>query len=101
MKPTFFMSDFSEAEITALETTFPGITGYGCDFHHEQTWCRWIQDHNNRLTKDEGDQLLALLKHCAWATSAVSELELDQYCKLAVKALQDSSVWKEHENVRR
>ena len=52
------MSDFSEAEITALE------------------------------------------RHCAWANSAVSELELDHYFKLAIKALQDSSVWREHENVR-
>ena len=92
MEPTFFMSDFSEAEITALEMTFPGITVYGCDFYREQAWCRWVQDHNNGLTKDEGDQLLALLRHCAWATSVVSELELDHYFKLAVKALQDSSV---------
>ena len=64
--PPFFMSDFSEAEIGALEMTFPGITVYGCDFHREQAWNRWIRDHKNRLTKDEGDKLLSLLQDCAW-----------------------------------
>ena len=73
---------------------------YGCDFHHKQARCHWVRDHNNGLTKDEGDQLLALLWHCVWATSAGSELDVDHYSKLAVKVLQDLSVWKEHKNVR-
>ena len=31
--PKFFMTDYSEAEIGALEASFPGTTVYLCDFH--------------------------------------------------------------------
>ena len=37
-KPQFFMTDYSEAEIAALETCFPGVSVYLCDFHREQAW---------------------------------------------------------------
>ena len=36
--PQFFMTDFSEAEISALELCFPDVTLYQCDFHREQAW---------------------------------------------------------------
>ena len=35
-KPPFFLCDYSEAEISAIEQAFPGITVYICDFHREQ-----------------------------------------------------------------
>ncbi|XP_065894780.1 uncharacterized protein [Dysidea avara] len=97
--PPFFMSDFSEAEISALEQTFPGVTVYGCDFHREQVWTRWIQDHKNGLSVDEREQLLSLLRDCAWAPSA-SELACDFHYKQSLEKLQKSTVWKQHENVR-
>ena len=97
--PPFFMSDFSEAEISALEQTFPGVTVYGCDFHREQAWTRWIQDHKNALSADEREQLLSLLRDCAWAPSA-SELACDFHYKQSLEKLQKSTVWKQHENVR-
>ena len=31
--PKFFMTDYSEAEIGALEASFPGTTVYLCNFH--------------------------------------------------------------------
>ena len=39
-KPPFFLCDYSEAEISAIEQAFPGITVYICDFHREQAWTR-------------------------------------------------------------
>ena len=45
-KPKFFMLDYSEAEIAAIENAFPGIQTYLCDFHREQCWERWVRDQN-------------------------------------------------------
>lgn len=39
-KPSFFMCDYSEAEIGALESAFPASTVYMWDFHREQSWGR-------------------------------------------------------------
>ena len=50
-QPQFFMCDYSEAEISAIERAFPGITVYICDFHREQAWTRWTRGHKNGLTK--------------------------------------------------
>jgi len=36
--PEFFMSDFCEAEIQALESAFPNSFAYLYDFHREQAW---------------------------------------------------------------
>ena len=38
--PKFIMCDYSEAEIMAMESTFPSTTVYICDFHREQSWER-------------------------------------------------------------
>ena len=50
-KPPFSLCDYSEAEISAIEQAFPGITIYICDFHREQAWTRWTRDHKNGLNK--------------------------------------------------
>jgi len=34
-KPKFFMTDYSETELLAIEQCFPGIQAYLCDFHRE------------------------------------------------------------------
>lgn len=34
-KPQYIMCDYSEAEIMAMESTFPLTTVYICDFHRE------------------------------------------------------------------
>ena len=36
--PRFFMSDYSEAELNAIEAVFPSTTVHLCDFHREQAW---------------------------------------------------------------
>jgi len=37
-KPPYFMTDYSDAEVGAIESTFPGCKVYLCDFHREQAW---------------------------------------------------------------
>jgi len=97
--PPFFMSDFSEAEISALEQTFPGVTVYGCDFHREQAWTHWVRNHKNGLNATEQEELLSMLRECAWASSG-GELGQDYHYKLEVEKLQDSAVWKNHDKVQ-
>ena len=40
-KPPFFMTDYSEAEIGAINTVLPTCQLYLCDFHREQAWEQW------------------------------------------------------------
>ena len=67
--PPYFMCDFSDAEISALQEVFPNCTVYGCDFHREQAWTRWVQSRKSGLSREDGDHLLELLRACAWAAS--------------------------------
>ena len=39
--PKYAMVDFDEREIAALESVFPGMSAFLCDFHREQAWVRW------------------------------------------------------------
>ena len=88
-KPAFFLCDYSEAEISSIQQAFPTTTVYLCDFHREQAWTRWVRDHKNGLNKQQQEQLLALLRACAWAPSAVdtSTLDVDAYYQQAVADL--------------
>ena len=43
-KSQYFMCDYSEAELAALEAVFPVVTVYLCDFHWEQAWERWTDE---------------------------------------------------------
>ena len=71
-KTTFFMSDYSEAELLAIEKCFPGPKVFLCDFHREQAWERWVKDHKHGLTKDEQENL-SLLRACANAPPSHSQ----------------------------
>ena len=99
--PTYFMCDYSEAEILAIETAFPTATVYLCDFHREQSWERWVKSHQHGLTDDEASQLLDLLRDCAWACPCHdNENSQEYYYNQAVERLKTSSVWKTHKQVR-
>ena len=101
-KPNFFMTDYSEAEIAALEASFPGTIVYLCDFHREQAWERWTKDRKHGLSTLEAEWLLNQLRACAWAPSAApgEGVPADYYFQQAVEALQHSNLWKTNENVR-
>ena len=100
-KPNYFMTDFSEAEILALETCFPNIIVYLCDFHREQAWERWVKDSTHGLSSSEKDWLLDQLRACAWAPSADSSdgQHLDHYYQKAVTTLKSSNLWKNNQQV--
>ena len=96
--PPFVLCDYSEAEISAIKATFDSVRVYICDFHREQAWTRWANNSQNGLSKPEAEILLSLLRKCAWAPSKNDEADAN-YTE-AVKLLQASEVWRQHENVR-
>ena len=71
------MTDYSEAEMLVIKKAFPSTTHYLCDFHIEQSWERWVRNHNNQISPDDQDTLLDLLRSCAWAPPAESDLPVD------------------------
>lgn len=101
-KPRYFMCDYSEAELAALEAVFPGVTVYLCDFHREQAWERWTNERKHGLTDEGRDQLLHLLRECANAPSPPVDTHMPHtyYYDKAVETLKSSSVWRNNEQVR-
>ena len=98
--PPFVLCDYSEAEISAIEHTFPATSVFLCDFHREQAWTRWVNTTHNGLRKVEAEDLLTLLRKCAWAPSlSDKDSKTDGYVK-AVNDLKASCIYKEHSNVR-
>lgn len=61
------MSDYSEAELAAIEQEFPYCTVYWCDFHRKQASERWVGDRKHGLNSADGDVLLSLLREMSWA----------------------------------
>lgn len=98
--PPFFLSDFSDAEFAALKGAFPDTTVYGCDFHREQAWTRWVQDRKNGLDRSEADSLLHLLRACAWAPPGMNDSGLDDNYQKAIYTLKESAVWKTNVHVQ-
>ena len=102
--PPFFMCDYSEAELLALEGAFCNVTVYLCDFHREQCWERWVkikQNASDGISKDEGNSLLCFLRSCALAPPCIEEdSSVDKYYQEAVEHLKQSNVWKTHKSVQ-
>lgn len=100
--PNFFMTDYSEAEMLAIESSFPGIQIYICDFHREQAWERWVKDHHHNLDQFQAEQLLDLLRNCARASSPSPDenLPIDHYYQRALSNLEKSAIWTENKQVQ-
>ena len=94
------MSDYSEAELSAVEAVFPNTKTYLCDFHREQAWLRWCRDQKHGLIQTEADNLLTLLRACAWAPSTPDDQDPAKCYKEAVAQLKSSQVWQNHASVR-
>ena len=71
-KPKYFMIDYSMAEINAIESEFPDVAVYICDFHREQAWQRWVKAGKNGLTVGEQKMFLELMQAIARARSKTS-----------------------------
>ena len=50
VNPKYAIVDFDEKEINALESVFPDIVVFLCDFHREQAWNLWIAKHEHGVT---------------------------------------------------
>lgn len=101
-QPRFFLTDYSDAEMGAVEQVFKATQLYLCDFHREQAWERWVKESSHGLTEDEASNLLELLRNCANAppNRAVPEQPVDCYFKNEMKRLKESQVWLQNERVR-
>ena len=47
--PKYAMVDFDSGEILSLETVYPSILIFLCDFHREQSWHRWVNKRNSHV----------------------------------------------------
>jgi len=70
-KPPYFMTDYSDAVVGTIESTFPGCRVHLCDFHREQAWEQWVKDRKHGLSPVDGEVLFELLRKCATASPAV------------------------------
>ena len=90
--PKFWICDYSDAEISALECCFPDTIVYLCDFHREQALERWVKDGKHGLTSEEVDQLLAELWACAWAPPGKEGEDIGICYEESVRHLKHSKV---------
>ena len=100
-RPNYFMTDYSEAELQAIESSFPSTTIYLCDFHREQSWERWVKDHHHGIAHSDQNTVLTLLRNCATAPPAgiYDSLSRDHNYQKAVENLKSSKLWKENEKL--
>ena len=68
-KPKYFMVDYSMAEIITIESEFPDVAVYICDFHREQGW---VKAGKNGLTVGEQKIFLELMQAISRARSETS-----------------------------
>ena len=84
--PKYAMVDFDEKEIKALETLFPNIKVFLCDFHREQSWTRWIAKADNGVFQF-AEQVKVFLRRIAHSINkddcnkAVSDFLNWEFCK--------------------
>ncbi len=97
--PPYFMADYSQAEMVAINTVFPTAKVFLCDFHREQAWLRWTRNGKHKLTRDEGEEVLRLLRACARAPPGESE-DIGVYYRKAEDELKKSPVWETHPQVQ-
>lgn len=99
--PKFFMVDYSEAEMSAIKTTFPECEAYLSDFHREQCWERWVKERKHGLSPTDADMLLVLLRKCAWAPMATDKgYSIEHHYLEEVSKLKKSMFWIENHQVR-
>lgn len=100
--PEFYLTDYSDAEIAAVNKLFPNTTIYLCEFHREQAWERWVKERKHGLSEMQGATLLDLLRDCANAPPnwTLHDKPIDCHYQHALAALESSDVWKGNENVQ-
>lgn len=91
--PKYFMVDFSAAEIAAIETCFPGVVVYICDFHRQQAIQRWARAGKNGLDHNEQEFLKKSM-------TRIGRVATEEQYKDELSKLRQSTLYKTKENVR-
>ena len=101
-KPKYFMTDYCDAEMSAIEEVFPRCQTYLCDFHREQCWERWVKDRKHGLSQTDAEVLLSLLRNCAHAEPDTSSdgTAFDHSYQQQVGILKQSYIWEKNQQVR-
>ncbi|XP_038049691.1 uncharacterized protein LOC119723202 [Patiria miniata] len=86
-EPSYFMTDYSDAEYQAIKKTFPNSKCYLCAFHREQAWLRWSRDSKHQLLPTERETFLTMMRNIA---SAPTENEYNE----AVRCLKESALYR-------
>jgi hypothetical protein len=81
----FFMTDYSEAGINAINAVFPNCKVYVCSFHREQEWVRWTKKSGNVTFGESGD-ILSLFR------SVVKAATIQDFSQ-ALNILQNHDLW--------
>jgi len=74
--PDIFMTDGSEAERSALLTTWPDSSAKLCLFHIPQVVWRWLWNANHNIQKTDRQQLMSEFQSVMWASTPESAAEL-------------------------
>ncbi|XP_067928258.1 uncharacterized protein [Watersipora subatra] len=85
--PGSWMTDCSQAEINALETSFPDTTVYLCDFHREQAWDRNLKKYVKN--PDDKSMILTLLHKLAYSRSVDEFHEQKEDLNFALEKFKD------------
>ena len=100
--PKYFITDYSDAEMSAVSMLFPQTQFYLCDFHREQAWERWVKNRKHGLSEIQATTLLDLLRDCANApvNSTVQNEPSDYLFKKALKCITSSDIWNNNKEVQ-
>ena len=100
--PKYFITDYSDAKMSAISKLFPTTQLYLCEFHREQAWERWVKDSKHRLNEVQAATILDLLRDCANApvNTAVENQPADYLFKQALECLTASDTWKSNKQVQ-
>ena len=101
--PKFFITDYSDAEMSAISRLFPNTQLYMCEFHREQAWERYVKEKKHGLSEIQASTLLDLLRDCANApvNTTVDNQPSNYFFQQAHEWLLASDVWKSNERVRK
>ena len=93
-EPKFFLTDYSDAEIGAINKLFPMTQVYMCEFHREQAWERWVKDKKHGLTSDQAYVVLDKLRDCANVPPNYSDSDksVDCHYLTAVENLKETKI---------
>ena len=92
-KPQLWMTDYSEAELLAIQQVFPEANIFLCDFHRERCWQQWVRDKNHGLNSEDGALLLSQLRKMAYAENVANYNDAEEQ-------LRQSELWTTRPHVR-